>query len=141
MAIINDIGAANDIHPRNKKDVGDRLARWSLAQDYGKTGHVISGPLYAGAEKNGAKMVISFEHADGLKSRDGGPLKRFEMAGEDGVWHWAQAKLEEDKVIVWNDKIQKPSKVRYAWAENPEGANLVNNAGLPASCFTTEPAK
>jgi len=141
MAIINDIGAANDIHPRNKKDVGDRLARWSLAQEYGKTGHVISGPLYAGAEKNGEKMVISFEHADGLKSRDGGPLKRFEIAGEDGVWHWAQAKLEEGKVIVWNDKIQKPSKVRYAWAENPEGANLVNKAGLPASCFTTEPAK
>ncbi|MGJ8696710.1 MAG: sialate O-acetylesterase [Verrucomicrobiaceae bacterium] len=138
MAIINDIGAANDIHPRNKKDVGERLARWALAHDYGKTGHLISGPLFAGAEKDGNKMIISFDHADGLKSRDGKPLKRFEIAGEDGTWHWGQAKLQDGKVIVWNDQIASPKKVRYAWAENPEGANLVNKDGLPASCFTTE---
>ncbi|MDA8968691.1 hypothetical protein N9F48_01360 [Akkermansiaceae bacterium] len=138
MAIINDIGAANDIHPRNKKDVGGRLARWALAKNYGKTGHVISGPLYSGAEKKDSTMVISFEHGQGLKARNGGPLKRFEIAGEDGSWQWAQAKLQDGKVIVWHDQIKTPTKVRYAWASNPEGANLVNKAGLPASCFTTE---
>lgn len=138
MAIINDIGAANDIHPKNKQDVGGRLARWALAKDYGKTGHLISGPLFSTATAEGSKMVISFEHAKGLKSRDGEPLKRFEIAGEDGIWHWGQAQLKNEKVIVWNDKISTPKKVRYAWAENPEGANLVNAAGLPASCFTTE---
>lgn len=138
MAIINDIGAANDIHPKNKQDVGTRLARWALAKDYGKTGHSISGPLFASATKDGNIMTISFDHAKGLKSRDGKALKRFEIAGEDGTWHWGQAQLKEGKVIVWNDKIKTPKKVRYAWAENPEGANLVNGEGLPASCFTTE---
>lgn len=138
MAIINDIGAANDIHPKNKQDVGARLARWALTKDYGKTGHSISGPLFNSASTNGNKMTISFDHAKGLKSRDDQPLKRFEIAGEDGTWHWGQAQLKEGKVIVWNDKISAPKKVRYAWAENPEGANLVNGEGLPASCFTTE---
>ncbi|MGC6426505.1 MAG: sialate O-acetylesterase [Akkermansiaceae bacterium] len=138
MAIINDIGAARDIHPKNKQDVGGRLARWALAKDYGKTGHSISGPLFASATTEGNKMIISFDHGKGLKSRDGGPLKRFEIAGDDGSWHWGQAQLKDGKVVVWNDKILAPKKVRYAWAENPEGANLVNAAGLPASCFTTE---
>lgn len=138
MAIINDIGDARDIHPKNKQDVGARLARWALNKDYGKTGHLICGPLFASAEVDGDKIVITFEHAKGLKSRDGGPLKRFEIAGADGTWHWGEAQLKEGKVIVWNDKISVPKKVRYAWAENPEGANLVNEAGLPASCFTTE---
>ena len=138
MAIINDIGDAKDIHPKNKQDVGARLARWALTHDYGKTGHLISGPLFASSSIEGNKMVISFEHGKGLKSRDGGPLKRFEIAGEDGTWHWGQAQLKDGKVIVWNDKIAAPKKVRYAWANNPEGANLVNEDGLPASCFTTE---
>ena len=83
-------------------------------------------------------MILSFEHADGLKSRDGGPLKRFEIAGEDGAWKWAQAKIENGKVIVWADGVKDPAKARYAWSPNPEGANLVNKAGLPTSCFTTE---
>ncbi len=138
MAIINDIGAANDIHPRNKKDVGGRLARWALAKDYGKMVLNISGPLYRGAEAKGNKMILSFDHDKGLQARNGGPLKRFEIAGEDGSWQWAQAKLQDGRVIVWHDQIEAPAKVRYAWASNPEGANLVNGEGLPASCFTTE---
>lgn len=137
MAVINDIGTANNIHPPNKLDVGNRLARWALAKDYGKEGIVISGPLYTGVEKKGNKLVISFDHAKGLKSRDGKDLQRFEIAAKDGSWEWAQARIEGNKVILTSDKIKKPAKARYAWAENPEGANLVNAEGLPASCFTT----
>jgi len=138
MAVINDIGAANDIHPKNKLDVGNRLARWALAKDYGKEGIVICGPLYTGVEKKGDTLVISFDHAKGLKSRDGKDLQRFEIAAEDGSWEWAKAQIEGNKVILTSDKIKNPAKARYAWAENPEGANLVNGEGLPASCFTTE---
>ncbi|YCM42456.1 sialate O-acetylesterase [Verrucomicrobiaceae bacterium 227] len=138
MAVINEIGTANNIHPPNKLDVGNRLARWALAKDYGKEGVVISGPLYTGVEKKGDKLVISFDHAKGLKSRDGKDLHRFEIAAEDGSWEWAKAQIEGDKVILTSNKIKNPSKARYAWADNPKGANLVNGEGLPASCFTTE---
>ena len=138
MAVINEIGTANDIHPPNKLDVGNRLARWALAKDYGKEGIVISGPLYTGVEKKGDKLVISFDYAKGLKSRDGKDLQRFEIAAEDGSWEWAKAQIEGDTVVLSSDKVENPAKARYAWAENPEGANLVNAEGLPASCFTTE---
>lgn len=138
MAVTNDIGAANDIHPKNKQDVGTRLARWALGQDYGREEVVMSGPLFQKANEKDGKMILSFEHNAGLKSRDGGPLKRFEIKAEDGAWVWAEAQIQEGKVIVWSEQIEDPEAVRYAWAENPEGANLVNGEGLPASCFTTE---
>ena len=138
MAIINDIGMANDIHPRNKLDVGERLARWALAKDYGKDDMVISGPIYKGSKVEGDKVRIMFDHADGLKSRDGGPLKRFEIAGEDQKWVWADAKIEGSEVVVSSKEVEKPVAVRYAWASNPEGANLVNGEGLPASLFRTD---
>jgi sialate O-acetylesterase len=138
MAVINDIGDARDIHPKNKHDVGERLARWALVQDYGKKDVVISGPLYSGMEKRGGKIVVSFDHASGLEARDGKALKRFEIAGPDGKWQWAQAKIDGDKILIWHDAIKNPTKARYAWASNPLGANLVNGEGLPASCFTTE---
>lgn len=138
MAVINDIGDARDIHPKNKHDVGDRLARWALAQDYGNKKIVVSGPLYSGMEKKDGKITISFDHADGLKARDGKELQRFEIAGADGKWHWAKAKIDHNKVVLWHDDLKEPAKARYAWAANPQGANLVNGEGLPASCFTTE---
>ncbi|BCX46299.1 9-O-acetylesterase [Haloferula helveola] len=138
MAVINDIGMANNIHPTNKLDVGNRLARWALAKDYGKDGIVISGPLYKGSKIEADKVRIEFDHAKGLKSRDGGPLKRFEIAGEDQKWFWADAKIDGESVIVSSDKVSKPVAVRYAWASNPEGANLVNGEGLPASLFRTD---
>lgn len=140
MAVTNDIGAANDIHPKNKTDVGGRLARWALGKDYGDESVVVSGPLFKKSIQKDGKMYLMFEHNAGLKTRDGGPLKRFEIKAEDGAWMWAQAQIEEGKVIVWADGVDKPAAVRYAWASNPEGANLVNGDGLPASCFTTEPA-
>ena len=138
MAVINDIGHPTDIHPKNKHDVGDRLARWALGQDYGNKKIVISGPLYSGMEKKDGKIVVSFDHADGLKARDGKELQRFEIAGADGKWHWAKAKIDHDKVVLWHDELKEPAKARYAWAANPQGANLVNGEGLPTSCFTTE---
>jgi sialate O-acetylesterase len=138
MAVINDIGMAGNIHPTNKLDVGNRLARWALARDYGKTGIVISGPLYKSAKIDGDSVRIELEHAKGLKSRDGGPLKRFEIAGSDRKWHWADAVIEGESVVVSSKEVPKPVAVRYAWASNPEGANLVNGEGLPASLFRTD---
>ena len=138
MAVINDIGMANDIHPSNKLDVGERLARWALAKDYGREGIVISGPLYKGSKIEGNTIRIEFDHAKGLKSRDGGPLKRFEIAGNDRMWRWADAAIDGESVVVSSKEVTKPVAVRYAWASNPEGANLVNGEGLPASLFRTD---
>jgi len=139
MAVINDIGEADDIHPKNKHDVGERLARWALAKDYGNEEIVVSGPLFKKAKRKGKKMVVSFDYNGGLQSRDGEALQRFEIKAEGGNWVWAQAKInKEGQVIVWSDEVEQPAEVRYAWASNPEGANLVNGAGLPASCFTSE---
>ena len=134
---INDIGDAADIHPKNKKEVGRRLALWSLANDYGKD-IVFSGPLYKSSEVRGSEIIISFDQAKGLKSRDGQPLKRFEIAGSDKVWHWADAKIDGQTVIVSSPEVPAPKAVRYAWASNPEGANLVNAEGLPASVFRSD---
>ena len=116
MAVINDIGDARDIHPKNKHDVGERLARWALVQDYGKKDIVISGPLYSGMEKRDGKIVVSFDHAAGLKARDGKALQRFEIAGADGKWQCAQAKIDGEKIAIWHDAIKNPTKARYAWA-------------------------
>ena len=139
MAIINDVGEANDIHPKNKKDPGERLARWALAKDYGQD-LIYSGPLFKSSEvKDGAIRVTFEQSGTGLKSRDGGALKRFEIAGADKVWHWADAKIDgTDSVLVSSKEVKQPTAVRYAWAANPEGANLINSDGLPASVFRTD---
>ena len=138
MAVINDIGEANNIHPKNKKDVGQRLARWALNRDYGKSEVVPSGPLFSGLEFKNGKAIVSFDFSKGLKTRDGQPLKRVEIAGEDGKWVWANAEIKGEQLIAWSDEVKKPKKLRYAWAENPTGATLVNAEGLPASVFTSE---
>jgi len=139
MAIINDVGEAKDIHPKNKHDVGERLALWALAKDYGRD-IVYSGPLFRSSKVKAGAIQVSFDQSGiGLKSRDSGPLKRFEIAGKDKVWHWAEAKItKRDTVAVSSKKVSKPVAVRYAWAANPEGANLVNSDGLPASVFRTD---
>ena len=139
MAIINDVGEANDIHPKNKKDPGERLARWALAKDYGKQ-LIYSGPLFKTSTAQDGAIRVTFEQAgEGLKSRDGGALKRFEIAGADKLWKWADAKIEgKDAVLVSSAEVKAPVAVRYAWAANPEGANLINSDGLPASVFRTD---
>ena len=139
MAIINDVGEANDIHPKNKKAPGERLARWALAKDYGKQ-LIYSGPLFKTSEAKDGAIRVTFDQAgEGLKSRDGGLLKRFEIAGADKVWKWADAKIDgKDAVILSSAEVKAPVAARYAWAANPEGANLVNSDGLPASVFRTD---
>ena len=131
-----DIGEANDIHPKNKQEVGRRLALSALAQVYFQEIE-FSGPLYGGMQIEEDKIRLSFSNSEGLKSKDGGPLKGFAIAGEDKKFVWADAKMEGDHVIVSSAAVKSPVAVRYAWADNPE-CNLVNAAGLPASPFRTD---
>lgn len=142
MATINDVGEASDIHPRDKQTVGNRLARWALKNEYGKD-IVVSGPLFKSARVDGAKVVVEFEHASGLATRDDKSPQRFEVAGADKTWHWATASINGNTVVCQSAEIPNPVAVRYAWAANPEGANLVNGDGLPASIFRSDdwPAK
>ncbi|MDH4476628.1 MAG: hypothetical protein QE274_09140 [Verrucomicrobiaceae bacterium] len=139
MAITNDVGEANDIHPKNKKDPGERLARWALAKDYGQN-LTYSGPLFRTSQTRDKAIRVTFDQCGtGLKSSDGSPLKRFEIAGSDKTWHWADAKIDgTDSVLVSSPQVPQPAAVRYAWAANPEGANLVNSEGLPTSVFRTD---
>ncbi len=135
MAVINDIGAAKDIHPKNKKDVGERLSRWALVRDYGQKDIIVSGPLYKGHVVKGASIEITFVHGEGMKSRDGKPLGGFEVSDASGQWHAADAVIKDGKVLVTHKDVSKPVNARYAWQNNPVNANLVNAAGLPTSCF------
>ena len=136
MAVTIDIGDENDIHPRNKLDVGRRLAAWALAETYGEK-VIPSGPLLDRFTIDGDKVRIRFKHGTGLKTSDGGPVKGFAIAGEDRRFVWADARIEGDTVIVSSPKVVKPVAVRYGWADNPI-ANLYNKAGLPASPFRTD---
>lgn len=140
LAVINDIGEAGDIHPKNKRDVGHRLALLALKKHYDKDIEVFASPLYKSHRVSDDHIAIKMEHVGaGLKSRDGGELKRFEIAGSDLKWHWATAEIvAKDTIKVNSQSVPKPVAVRYAWASNPEGANLVNSGGLPASLFRTD---
>jgi len=151
MAVTIDIGDAGDIHPKDKEDVGRRLALWALAKTYGRKGLVFSGPLYKSQAIEGNEIRIAFDDADdglivGEKSglepvrqvRDG-KLKWFAIAGKDKVWHWADAVIDSRQtVLVSSKEVPEPVAVRYAFTMNPEGANLYNKEGLPASPFRTD---
>lgn len=137
MSINLDIGEEADIHPKNKQEIGRRLALWARAKVYGEK-LAWSGPIYQSHEIKGAQVVIRFTHAEGLKSASGGPaLKGFIIADENKKWQWAEARIDGDQVIVTHPEIKTPLAVRYAWANNPE-VNLVNAAGLPACPFRTD---
>jgi sialate O-acetylesterase len=137
MAVTIDIGEAKDIHPKNKQDVGKRLALWALANTYGKD-VVYSGPLYKSMLKKDNRIILSFDHVgDGLVAQGGEPLKGFAIAGADRKFIWAEAKIEGNRILVSSDKITDPVAVRYGWADNPV-CNLYNKAGLPASPFRTD---
>ena len=140
MAITLDVGDPKDIHPKNKQEVGRRLALWALGTVYDRTVPAISGPLPAGHTVDGSSITIDFRHAAGLKTRDGGPLRGFVMAGADRVWKTAAACITDisgETVVVSSAEVPAPVAVRYAWAENPDG-NLINGAGLPATTFRTD---
>lgn len=138
MAVTIDAGEWNDIHPVDKKDVGDRLALCAEQVAY-KDNVIGSGPVFRSAEIMSDKIIISFSSiGSGLMVKGGGDLAQFAIAGEDKRFVWATAKIEGDKVVVSNPDVPHPMYVRYAWADNPEGANLYNKEGLPASPFRTD---
>lgn len=140
MTVNIDLGEWNDIHPDNKKDVGERMALAALKIAYGEP-LVYSGPLYRSHAVDGNKIRISFTHTgSGLVTSDGEELSDFAIAGEDKKFVWARAMIQGDQVITWNEEVPDPLYVRYAWADNPINPNLYNREGLPASPFRTDPA-
>ena len=138
MVVAIDLGEWNDIHPDNKKDVGERLALAAEKIVYGEN-VVHSGPLYQSAVVEGNKVIINFTNTgSGLMTKDGEELSEFSIAGADKKFVWAKAKIEGDKVVVWSEAVAEPKYVRYAWADNPVNPNLFNKEGLPASPFRTD---
>jgi sialate O-acetylesterase len=136
MAVIIDIGDAKDIHPKNKQDVGLRLALNARAKTYSEK-IAYSGPVYKSHKIHSDKIHIRFSQADGLKTNDGSEIKGFAIAGSDHVFHWANAVIKGDEIIVSSPDVKFPVAVRYAWADNPV-CNLYNGANLPASPFRTD---
>lgn len=139
MAVAIDLGEWNDIHPDRKKEVGERLAMAAMNVAYGEKGVVPTGPLYQSSKADGNKITLSFSNAGGgLITIDNEEPGEFAIAGADKKFVWAKAKIEGDKVIVWNDEVLSPMYVRYAWADNPVNPNLYNKEELPASPFRTD---
>lgn len=138
MVVAIDHGEADDIHPRAKKPVGERLARFARAETYGED-IVSSGPIYDSIRIEGGKAILTFGHVgSGLASFDGEPLRHFEIAGDDGNYVPATAKIEGDTLVVSGEGVAEPRAVRYAWTNNPEKINFGNKEGLPASPFRTD---
>ena len=153
MAVIIDLADANnpnDIHPKNKQDVGGRLAQWALHQTYDKKNMVPSGPLYSGHKIKGNQVHLSFknvgkglivgkkEKLETTKQIKNGSLKHFSIAGADKKWHWAEAKIVDNQVVLSSKEVKTPVAARYAFTMNPADANLYNKEGLPASPFRTD---
>ncbi len=138
MAVTIDLGEWNDIHPDNKKTVGDRLALAAFKNVYAEN-IVCSGPIYQSSLIDGNKMVLSFTNSgSSLTTSDGEAPAEFAIAGTDKKFIWAKTKIEGNKIIVWNDEIKNPFYVRYGWTDNPVNPNLINKEGLPASPFEAE---
>jgi len=135
MIVATDIGNDQDIHPKNKQDIGERLARIALAKQYGVEIDY-SGPLYKSFTVDKNIVTLNFTFNKGIKPKTG-TLKGFAIAGADKVFYWADAKVAGDKIVVSSSKVPNPVSVRYNWADNPDG-NLTNASGLPASSFRTD---
>ena len=136
MAITIDLGGITAGHPTNKTEFAARLSKVVLHDVYQKDIAIWSGPLFKSVQTEAGQMVLTFDHADGLKAKSG-KLEGFAIAGADQKFEWADARVENGKVIAANPKVTDPKALRYAWAGNPKG-NLVNAAGLPASPFRTD---
>jgi sialate O-acetylesterase len=136
MVPASDLGAT--IHPPNKWGYGNRAAEVALSEVY-KTGVQAYGPMYRAHKVAGNKIIVSYAQiGKGLTVAHGDKLQGFAVAGKDGVWHWADAKIDGDTVVVWSDKVAAPTAVRYAYAAKRQWANLFNKDGLPATVFSTE---
>lgn len=142
QAVITDIGEANDIHPRNKRDVGYRLSRAALNVAYGRSDVAAGGPAYRSMACDGNRIVLTFDAAGTLRPADGnryGYLRGFTIAGADGRFVWARAYvLDSDRVAVFSDAVPEPVAVRYGWADNPQDNDLTDASGLLASPFRTD---
>lgn len=137
MVVTSDIGDTSDIHPRNKQDVGLRLANLALVKHYKASNTVVAGPIYLNSRAKTGQMFVYFANAEGLNFK-GDKITHFELAGEDGVFYPAEATISKDNlVIVQSEKVPRPTMVRYAWG-NTATPNLFNGAGLPASCFSSK---
>ncbi len=138
MAVTTDIGNLRDIHPRNKQEVGRRLALWALAKTYGRDDVTHSGPLYKSMEVEGNTIRLTFDAiGGGLMSRDEKPLTWFEIAGEDKQFVEAKATIDGNTIVVSSDAVANPVAVRFGWHQSAE-PNFVNKEGLPASPFRTD---
>jgi sialate O-acetylesterase len=150
MAVAIDVGSDITIHPTNKQDVGQRLALWARAKTYGEKGIIYQSPLFTSHAVEGDRIRVRFDtegsplmigKKEGLHNAVEAPeakLDWFEIAGADGNYQWADAVIDGDSVVVSSPEVKSPVSVRYAWAGNPEGCNLYNKAGLPASPFRTD---
>jgi sialate O-acetylesterase len=139
LVVTIDVGEAHDIHPKNKLDVGRRMARWALAEVYGRR-MTAAGPMFKKMKVEGSKLVLTFGGVGaGLRIRDGDRLQEFAVAGEDRKWHWAEARIVgKDRVEVWSANVPRPVAARYAFNNNPRRQNLTNETGLPAAPFRTD---
>jgi len=141
LIVTIDIGEARDIHPKNKLDVGKRMALWALADVYSKSS-ASSGPSFrsAAASASGSEMIVTFDDAGrGLKTRDGSKPAEFAIAGPDKKWYWAEAQIiGRNQVKVWSPSVAQPAAVRYSFNNNPKNPNLTNDSGLPASPFRSD---
>lgn len=137
MAVSSDSGDSLDVHPKRKREVGERLARWALNKTYG---HALtpSGPLFRSVEFKDGAAYVSFDYADGLHTSDGQPVSTFELAEHEGLFYPAKAEIIDGKVKVFSEEVANPRLVRYGWQPFTR-ANLVNGDGLPASTFRTKP--
>jgi sialate O-acetylesterase len=138
MAVTIDVGNPNNIHPVQKKEVGERLAWASLHDTYGKKEIEYAGPQLASWKAEGNQIILTFNHADGGLQVKGDVPKHFAIAGDDKKFVWANATVKGNSIIVSHPSIAKPAAVRYAWADSPIEANIFNKAGLPAVPFRTD---
>ena len=136
MVVISDVSDTIDIHPKDKKSVGIRLANLALANTYKTNSKLVNGPLFKGIKIEKNKAIVSFDYADGLYFENK-KSNQFEVAGADGIFYTAEASIKNDQVILTSKKVVNPAKVRFAWG-NTIQSDLFNRANLPASCFISE---
>ena len=138
LIVTIDIGEASDIHPKNKLEVGKRMARWAFRDVYGRK--LVNAPVLARANEKGGKVILTYDDVGtGLRIRSGDKLEEFAIAGDDKKWYWAEAKIVgKNRIEVSSPLVMRPKAVRYAFNSNPRNPNLTNESGLPASPFRTD---